>query len=101
MSIFTFNWEVLSSLLSNAHITDCLVALTFAFLTLSTLSPMMTYTGKILLQTTPTHVVPQLERCLQEALIIEGVLEVKNEHFWTVSFGKLVSLIDWLTSFTN
>ena len=51
--------------------------------------PMSMYTGRILLQTTPTHVVPQLDRCLREALTIDGVLEFKNEHFWTVSFGKL------------
>lgn len=29
-------------------------------------------------------------RYLREALTIDGVLEFKNEHFWTVSFGRLV-----------
>lgn len=34
----------------------------------------------------------QLNRCLREALNIDGVLEFRNERFWTKSFGKLVSI---------
>jgi zinc transporter 6 len=56
-----------------------------------TMYPMSVYTGRILLQTTPTHILPQLERYLSEALAVDGVIEFKNEHFWTISFGKLVS----------
>ena len=52
--------------------------------------PLTSYAGRVLLQTTPAHLVPQLDRMLREALTIDGVLEFKNEHFWTVSFGKLV-----------
>lgn len=33
----------------------------------------------------------QLDKCLRDALIIDGVLEFKNEKFWTQSFGKLVN----------
>lgn len=70
------------------------------------------------LQTTPSHVIGQLDKLLREVspvlvplmMIIQvkehvltrnpflsnqvstldGVLEVRNEHFWTVGFGSLV-----------
>ena len=35
----------------------------------------------------------QLDKCLREALIIDGVVEFRNERFWTKSFGKLVGVI--------
>ncbi len=63
------------------------------------MQPLTVYTGRVLLQTTPSHVVPQLDRLLREALTIDGVLEFKNEHFWTVSFGKLVREERTLLSF--
>ena len=72
---------------------DCVIAMVIAFMTIGTMYPLSLYTGKILLQTTPSHVLPQLERYLREALTIDGVLEFKHEHFWTVSFGKLVSIL--------
>ena len=78
---------------SNTHSVDCVIAMVIASMTMGTMYPMSLYTGKILLQTTPAHVLPQLERCLREALTIDGVLEFKHEHFWTVSFGKLVRSI--------
>ncbi|CAG2066773.1 unnamed protein product, partial [Timema podura] len=40
-------------------------------------------------QTTPSHIVGQLDKCLRETLTFDGVLEFRNEHFWTLSFGKL------------
>lgn len=46
--------------------------------------------GKILLQTTPSHLVGALDKALREAATLEGVLELRNEHFWTVGFGTLV-----------
>ena len=42
-------------------------------------------------QTTPSHVVSQLDKCLREALTLDGVLEFRHEHFWTLSTGVLVS----------
>lgn len=44
----------------------------------------------ILLQTTPAHIVGQLDKSLRETLTIDGVLEFRNEHFWTLAFGKMV-----------
>jgi len=49
------------------------------------------FAGQILLQTTPSHVLGQLDKCLREACTLDGVLEFRNEHFWTLGFGKMVS----------
>ena len=63
-----------------------------ASMIMGTMYPICTYSGKILLQTTPSHLIPQLDRCIRETLTIEGVLEFKNEQFWMVSPGKLVNI---------
>ncbi|XP_059096183.1 zinc transporter 6-like isoform X1 [Tigriopus californicus] len=75
--------------INSAHRADSLIALILALLMMGSMFPLTLYTGRILLQTTPTHILPQLDRYLREALTIDGVLEFKNEHFWTVSFGRL------------
>lgn len=31
-----------------------------------------------------------LDKALREASTLEGVLELRNEHFWTIGFGVLV-----------
>lgn len=55
-----------------------------------TMFPFGVYTGKILLQTTPAHLITQLDKSLREASTLDGVLEFRDEHFWTLSFGMLV-----------
>ena len=64
------------------HVACCVVV--FA----STL-PLFAHTGKILLQTTPAHLKAGLERCRREVTTIPGVLECKDEHFWTQAPGML------------
>lgn len=54
------------------------------------MTPFAVYTGKILLQTTPSHLITQLDKSLREASTLDGVLEFRDEHFWTLSFGVLV-----------
>ena len=51
---------------------------------------LLLFSGKILLQTTPSYLVTALDKALREASTLEGVLELRNEHFWTVGFGTLV-----------
>jgi len=60
-----------------------------AFMTIGTMLPFALYTGKILLQTTPAHLITQLDKSLREASTLDGVLEFRDEHFWTLSFGVL------------
>ncbi|XP_046387411.1 zinc transporter 6-like [Ischnura elegans] len=75
--------------MKNYHLMDSLAAMAIASMTCATLFPMSVYSGKVLLQTTPLHVIGQLDKCLRETLTVDGVLEFRNEHFWTLSFGKL------------
>lgn len=55
--------------------------------------PLSSFTGKTLLQTTPAHMIGHLDKCLREASTLEGVLEFRNEHFWTLGYNDLVGSI--------
>ena len=72
------------------HFVDTLSALLMAFMTFGTMVPMAVYSGKVLLQTTPAPMIGQLDKCLHEASRLDGVLELRQEHFWALSFGILV-----------
>lgn len=72
------------------HFVDTLSALLMAFMTFGTMVPMAVYSGKILLQTTPAPMIGQLDKCLHEASRLDGVLELRQEHFWALSFGTMV-----------
>jgi len=43
-------------------------------------------------QTTPSHIIGQLDKCIREASTLDGVLEFRHEHFWTVAFGMMVRI---------
>jgi len=72
---------------------DTLVALCIAVITIGTMFPLASYTGRILLQTSPTHVLPQLDKCLREAGTLDGVLEIADDRFWQVSFTKMAGSV--------
>ncbi|XP_019643881.1 PREDICTED: zinc transporter 6-like isoform X2 [Branchiostoma belcheri] len=75
--------------INNYFRADTFAAISIAIMTIGTMFPMSVYSGRILLQTTPSHIIGQLDKCLREASTLDGVLEFRNEHFWTVSFGTL------------
>nr|XP_054759168.1 zinc transporter 6-like [Lytechinus pictus] len=75
--------------MNNFHMADPLAAFCIALMTVGTMFPMSVYSGTILLQTTPSHILGQLDKSLREASTLDGVLEFRNEHFWTLSFGQL------------
>uniref|UniRef100_A0A8C9X8Z2 Solute carrier family 30 member 6 n=1 Tax=Sander lucioperca TaxID=283035 RepID=A0A8C9X8Z2_SANLU len=75
--------------INNYNAVDTASAVAIALMTFGTMYPMSVYSGKVLLQTTPSHVIGQLDKLLREVSTLEGVLEVRNEHFWTVGFGSL------------
>ncbi|CAD6196564.1 unnamed protein product [Caenorhabditis auriculariae] len=60
----------------------------------STMWPLSTYTGMILLQTTPPHLINQIDRCISEASTVDGVLELKSGRFWQLDFNQLVGSVD-------
>lgn len=43
---------------------DSIAALVLSFTVFSTMMPLSTYTGRILLQTTPPHVQNQIDKCI-------------------------------------
>uniref|UniRef100_A0A8C3AS45 Solute carrier family 30 member 6 n=1 Tax=Cyclopterus lumpus TaxID=8103 RepID=A0A8C3AS45_CYCLU len=75
--------------INNYNAVDTASAIAIALMTFGTMYPMSVYSGKVLLQTTPSNVIGQLDKLLREVSTLEGVLEVRNEHFWTVGFGSL------------
>ena len=73
---------------------DSIAALVLSFTVFSTMMPLSTYTGRILLQTTPPHVQNQIDKCISEASTVEGVLELKNAHFWQLDFSSIAGTVD-------
>jgi zinc transporter 6 len=66
--------------------------------------PLSLYTGRILLQTAPPHMITQLDRCIRECETLEGVLvrvcvcahlylfisqELTGAHFWQLDFNRM------------
>ncbi|XP_035256097.1 zinc transporter 6-like [Anguilla anguilla] len=78
---------------NNYNAVDTASAVAIALMTFGTMYPMSVYSGKVLLQTTPSHMIGQLDKLLREVSTLDGVLEVRNEHFWTVGFGSLAGSI--------
>ncbi|XP_027497337.1 zinc transporter 6 isoform X2 [Corapipo altera] len=82
--------------INNYFAVDTASAIAIALMTFGTMYPMSVYSGKVLLQTTPPHVIGQLDKLLREVSTLDGVLEVRNEHFWTLGFGTLIFKDDWI-----
>lgn len=74
---------------NKSFIADSLCAIVTAFMMWATMLPLSIYSGQILLQTCPTDTMSQIDKCLREASTLDGVLEFRSEHFWTVSFGRM------------
>nr|XP_027228322.1 zinc transporter 6-like isoform X3 [Penaeus vannamei]XP_027228323.1 zinc transporter 6-like isoform X4 [Penaeus vannamei] len=83
----------------NYQAADSIAALVIAILTITTMFPLCVCSASILLQTTPVSVFAQLDKCLREALTLDGVLEFRHENIWTLglsdpSRGSLSALGD-------
>lgn len=75
--------------MGSSYLIDTYAAIFMAIMTIGTMLPFGVYTGNILLQTTPSHLITQLDKVLREASTLDGVLEFREEHFWTLSLGHL------------
>ena len=51
---------------------------------------MSAYTWRVAMRYSPSELIPQLERGIAAALDYDGIAEFRNQHFFTVSFGRLV-----------
>jgi Co/Zn/Cd efflux system component len=70
---------------------DIIYTVLSTILILYSISPTISSTSKILLQTSPHSLKAALSKSLREASSVEGVLECHDEHFWSI--GQSVSLI--------
>ncbi|CAL8081416.1 unnamed protein product [Calicophoron daubneyi] len=68
---------------------DTLGSVIISLMLFGTMLPMMLYSGRILLQTIPSHLVGPLDKAFREASTIDGVLELRNEHVWSIGFDSL------------
>lgn len=73
---------------------DAAATLALSFVVFTTMMPLSTFTGRILLQTTPPHIQNQIDRFISEASTVEGVLELINCHFWQLDFNTIVGTVD-------
>ncbi|CAD5216881.1 unnamed protein product [Bursaphelenchus okinawaensis] len=73
---------------------DAISAVLLALAAFSTMMPLSTYTGLILLQTVPAHVRNQIDRCVAEAQTVDGVLELRETHFWQIDFNQIAGSVD-------
>ncbi|KAF8357000.1 toc-1, partial [Pristionchus pacificus] len=73
---------------------DPVCCLVLSLVIFSSMYPLSLYTGRILLQTAPPHLLNQLDRCLSESSHIEGVLEVRSAHFWQIDFSSMAGSVD-------
>lgn len=69
---------------------DTLAAVAVCGLTLYLTIPLFTATARILLQTVPAELAPALERCRRQTAVLEGVLDIADEHFWVQAPGFVV-----------
>jgi len=76
-----------------SNFADTLFGFIMAILLIMTVLPLASFTGKILLQTTPIHMISHVDKCLREASTMDGVLEFRNEHFWSLGYNNLVGTI--------
>ena len=51
------------------------------------------YTWLVMTRCSPSEVVPQLKSGVSAALDFDGITEFRNRHFYTISFGRLVSVV--------
>uniref|UniRef100_A0A8C2EFR3 Cation efflux protein transmembrane domain-containing protein n=1 Tax=Cyprinus carpio TaxID=7962 RepID=A0A8C2EFR3_CYPCA len=75
--------------INNYNAMDTASAMAIALMIFGTMYPMSVYSGKVLLQF--SHVCLVLD--VFQVSTLDGVLEVRNEHFWTIGFGSLAGSV--------
>ncbi|XP_077968202.1 zinc transporter 6-like [Styela clava] len=73
--------------IDNYYLVDTLVGICIAVIIIGTMWPITVCSGRVLLHTTPPHVLGQLDKLLSEAQTLDGVLEIKSQKFYTLSLG--------------
>ena len=58
-----------------------------------TMVPLSFYCSGVLLQATPEYISSEIDSLRSELTTMDGVLEVKNAHFWSVGFEEVAGSI--------
>nr|XP_002121319.1 zinc transporter 6 [Ciona intestinalis] len=69
------------------YFADTVSAILISTCTLCTMWPVASCSARVLLNTTPPYLLGQLDKLLSEAQTLDGVLEIRNERFYTVSLS--------------
>uniref|UniRef100_A0A673GPW0 Cation efflux protein transmembrane domain-containing protein n=1 Tax=Sinocyclocheilus rhinocerous TaxID=307959 RepID=A0A673GPW0_9TELE len=77
--------------INNYNAMDTASAMAIALMIFGTMYPMSVYSGKVLLQVQFSHSCLVLD--VFQVSTLDGVLEVRNEHFWTIGFGSLAGSV--------
>eukprot|EP00753_Platysulcus_tardus_P016840 PLAT6073.1.p1 GENE.PLAT6073.1~~PLAT6073.1.p1 ORF type:complete len:350 (-),score=170.62 PLAT6073.1:84-1133(-) len=86
LSSFLITWK-------EWHIVDPLVSILIATIILRTVWPLFVATARTLMQTMPPMLKVELDRCIREVSTLDGVLEAREEHFWSVSPGSCAATL--------
>jgi Co/Zn/Cd efflux system component len=99
--LFTFISDIASSLAvigfgfllryNDMNIADTLQCLTTSAFILQIVWPLFVSTGVILLQQVPSELAASIARARREVSVIDGVLEVVEEHFWIHAPGQAIA----------
>ena len=82
---FVFDAHKCHSIDDRAQVCDPLTAIVTSFWLIYSVWPLFITNALVLLQTCPASLVSNLDKCLREIAVIEGMLEYGGEHFWTIS----------------
>uniref|UniRef100_A0A6I8R5M3 Zinc transporter 6 n=1 Tax=Xenopus tropicalis TaxID=8364 RepID=A0A6I8R5M3_XENTR len=77
--------------INNYFAVDTASAIAIAVMTFGTMYPMSVYSGKVLLQVRPPYY--RIFSLQTQVSTLDGVLEVRNEHFWTLGFGTMAGSV--------
>ncbi|KAN0034325.1 hypothetical protein ACTFIV_000822 [Dictyostelium citrinum] len=91
---------ILSSLVGQAfglEISDSLISIIIACIIVYNALPICIKTSAILLQTTPEQLKININNAIKDILVMEGVIEVTDKHFWSHSPGNIIATVNVLT----
>ncbi|KAM9987268.1 hypothetical protein ACTFIY_011673 [Dictyostelium cf. discoideum] len=91
---------ILSSLVGQAfglEISDSLISIIIACIIVYNALPICIKTSAILLQTTPDQLKININNAIKDILVMEGVIDVTDKHFWSHSPGNIIATVNLLT----
>ncbi|KAK5576168.1 hypothetical protein RB653_007309 [Dictyostelium firmibasis] len=91
---------ILSSLVGQVfglEISDSLSSIIIACIIVYNALPICIKTSAILLQTTPEQLKININNAIKDILVMEGVIDITEKHFWSHSPGNIIATVNVLT----